>query len=141
MFRSVYELLGQYDPSTHLFTPKTWSVKHRPGTNVQATATRAAASKTGQRLVATSITVTFTAGTSAPSANSITVSLIDGASGGGTTLWGPHDISIPAVAGAMNGIALPCWIVGSANTAMTLEFSAAGGANTFESVTLTGVTV
>ena len=32
-------------------------------------------------------------------------------------------------------------IVGSANTAMTLEFAAAGGANTVESVAMTGYSV
>lgn len=140
MLRAIWEFFGQIDPSTHKFSPKSWSQTHHPGANTKATATKTADPK-NKRHVATSITVVLSAGGSAPSAAVVNVALIDGASGGTTYLWGPHDIAIPSVAGAMNGISIPLWTVGSQGTAMTLEFSAAAGLNTFESVTLTGTTV
>ena len=50
-------------------------------------------------------------------------------------------IGITAVAGATTAFSFgPFNIPGSAATAMTLEFTAAGGAHTFESVTLSGTT-
>lgn len=138
--RDIWAFLGQIDPTTHKFVPTSWTVAHHPGTNVKATITKAASTH-AKRHVATSITVVLAAGASAPTAAVVSVALIDGASGGGTYLWGPHDVAIPAVAGSMNGISIPIWAVGSASTAMTLEFSAAAGTNTYESVTLTGTSV
>jgi hypothetical protein len=67
--------------------------------------------------------------------------LRDGATGAGTILasWA---IAIPATAGACAILSLAgLEIIGSPNTAMTLEFAAAGGALTFQSVTLTGHTI
>lgn len=141
MFRPIWEFFGQISPTTHIFTPTTWTVQHRAGVNTQATITKAAGVKSGQRHVATSLTIALVADSTAPAAVVVQVALIDGDSGGTTYLWGPHDISLPAVAGAMNGFVVPIWAVGSANTTMTLEFSAAAGANTFESVTLEGLTI
>lgn len=141
MFRSIWELFGQYDGTTHHFLPRTWNVTNTPAANTKATVTKTAGVKTGQRLVATSITATLCAGSSAPAANVVTIALIDGDSGGTNYLWGPVNISIPAVAGSMNGVVVPLIAIGSANTDMTLEFSAPGGANTFESVALEGTIV
>lgn len=94
------------------------------------------------RNVCTGLTVVLVAGASAPTATTVSVALIDGAAGGTTYLWGPHNLGIPAVAGATNGIVVePIRKPGSANTAMTLEFSAAGGANTIESVSMEGETI
>jgi hypothetical protein len=118
-----------------------WKQHSAPAANTQATVSQAAGAA-GVYNVCTGLTVTFCAGATAPTAVQISVALIDGGSGGTNYLWGPHAISLPATAGAMNGIALAnLWIPGSAATAMTLEFSAAGGANTVESVSMTGVTV
>lgn len=116
-----------------------WTAHHLPAVATQATATKAAAGA-GVRNVCTSITVVFAAGTAAPAVQQLSVSLIDGASGGTTYLWRAY-ISLPATAGAVNGITLQLWRPGSPNTAMTLEWSAAGGANTFQSVSMAGVTV
>ena len=117
-----------------------WSAHHVPAANTQATATRAAGAA-GVRNVCTWLTVKLVGGTTAPSAFTGTVSLIDGAAGGTTYLW-RASISLPATAGADNGIALSgLWIPGTAATAMTLEFSAAGGANTLESVSFGGTTI
>ena len=120
--------------------PYDWSVVHTPAVNTRATATKAAGGA-GLRHICTSLTVVLVADTTAPAAVVLTVELRDGATGAGTIVW-QERISLPAVAGVMNGIVVPnLHIRGTANTAMTLEFSAAGGANTFESVTMTGVTV
>lgn len=117
-----------------------WTAIHLPAANTQATITRAAAGA-GIRNVCTGLTVIFAAGATAPTAINVAVNLIDGASGGGTYLW-RATLSLPATAGAVNGIARqPLWIPGTANTAMTLEFSVAGGANTIESVSMEGSTV
>ncbi len=118
--------------------PNAWTVNHAPAANTTATITRPAAGA-GHCNVATALTVMYVAGASAPTAKTLSVAIIDGDTGGTSYLWGPAALSIPAVAGAVNGIALAgLWIKGSPNTKMTLEFSAAGGANTVESVSLSG---
>ena len=116
-----------------------WDAVHFPAANIQATATKASAGA-GLRNVCNSITVTFAATATAPTAVNVSIYLIDGASGGTAYRWGTT-VSLPAVAGATTGYTPPgLTIRGSVDTAMTLEFSAAGGANTVESVTMSGVT-
>lgn len=115
----------------------TWSVTHSPATNTQATASKAAGGGT-VRHVATGITACFvntnvTAGGGA-------VNLRDGASGAGTIKWTAY-IGATAAPQDNKCISLPITIIGTANSAMTLEFSGAGGADTFETVTLTGYSV
>lgn len=118
-----------------------WTQIHVPNTNTQATKTQTSAGA-GKRNVCTGFTVTMTAGASAPTAAApILVSVIDGASGGSTYLWRSY-ITLPAVAGAVvSMIRSDLWLVGSQATAMTIEFSAAGGANTYESVAFDGVVI
>lgn len=117
-----------------------WSAHHIPAANAQATITKASAGASTKN-VCTGLTVALaSSSTTAPAAVQLTVSLIDGATGGGTYLWRTV-ISLPAVAGAVSAFVLRgLWIPGSDATAMTLEFSAAGGANTIESVSMTGTT-
>jgi hypothetical protein len=116
-----------------------WDAQHVPAANTQATITQAAAGG-GIKNVCIGFTVTLASTGSAPTAIQLVVNLIDGASGGGTYLW-RSVIALPAVAGAMVSIVRSgIWIPGTANTQMTLEFSAAGGANTIESVTMEGTT-
>ena len=113
---------------------------HVPAANTQATIAKSAGAA-GVRNVCTQITVTLAADTTAPAAVAATVNLIDGASGGGTYLWRAR-LSLPAVAGATNGIVVvPCWFVGTAATALTLEFSAAAGASTFETVSMSCIQI
>lgn len=115
-----------------------WSVQLAAAVGVQGTVTKAAGGA-GVKHVCTGVIASFVAGTAAPAAVVATVNLRDGATGAGTVLATWY-MSLPATAGAssapvvLSGINIP----GSANTAMTLEFAAAGGANTFESVTLIG---
>ena len=117
-----------------------WSAHHVPAANTQATITRAAQAA-GIRNVCTWLTVKLVAGATAPTAVNTSVSLIDGATGETTYLW-RATISLPATGGADNGIALSnLWLPGTAATGMTLEFLAAGGANTIESVSMGGTTI
>lgn len=117
-----------------------WDAQHVPAVNTQATATKASAGA-GKRNVCTGFTVTLASNGTAPAAVQTVVSIIDGASGGGTALW-TSVIALPAVAGAMSSLVRSnIWLVGSAATAMTIEFSAGGGANTIQSVTMEGTTI
>lgn len=114
-----------------------WAVNHVPGAAAQATITRAAAGA-GLKNVCNSISAAFVAGGTAPAAATITLNLRDGATGAGTILWS-KTLGVQAAAGSGQHIDLGgISIVGSANTAMTLEFSAAGAANTLESVAMSG---
>lgn len=115
---------------------RSWSKTHVPAANTQATITQPAPGQ-GKKLVCTGLTVAFAAGAAAPTATTATVSLIDGATGGTTFLW-QMTLGVVATAGATNGHSRPGKWVASHNTALTLEFSAAGGANTLESVSMEG---
>lgn len=119
----------------------TWAQGAAPGANAQATTTKAAAGA-GFRHVCTGITASFVGdGAGAPSAVDVLALLRDGTTGTGTILWAAG-FALPAVAGspgfslALSGLT----IRGTENTAMTLEFTAAGGANTVEVVGLQGAT-
>lgn len=116
-----------------------WAVHHLPSANVQATITQASAGGSIKN-VCTGFSVTLAAGATAPTAIQVSVALIDGASGGTNYLW-RSVISLPATAGATAAFVFGRrWDVGTAATAMTLEFSIAGGANTIESVSMSGTT-
>lgn len=106
-----------------------------PAVNTRASSTRAAGAA-GVRHVLTGLTAVLAAGATAPAAAQLDVRVRDGILDTGTILW-QSVITLPATAGAMNGITRSgLWIPGTAATAMTIEFSAAGGANTFESVSM-----
>jgi hypothetical protein len=115
-------------------TPGDWSVTNTPAAATAATITKAAAAA-GIRHIATGISVTLAAGATAQAA-AIIVALRDGLTGAGAILWSKQVI-LP-----VNGV----WdfnlsgldIVGSAATAMTLEFTSAPAAGVFASVSLTG---
>lgn len=117
-----------------------WTIKHTPAAATQATISRAA-SGANKKHHATGLIVTFVAGAAAPTAETLLVNLRAGATGAGTIL-ASFGMSIPATAGAacppvcLGGIDIP----GEDNTVMTLEFAAAGGANTVQAVTLIGET-
>lgn len=121
--------------------PGNWSVTDAPLPLAQATVTRAAAA--GQRHVCTSITASLT--DSSANGDDPLVLLRDGATGVGTILWQTRLSALfdPAAAGgnyidrvALSGLN----IVGSVNTAMTLEFVAASAADMQQTVALTGFT-
>lgn len=124
--------------SGFLMPPNNWNIGLNPAVNTQATATQAAAGA-GLINVADCISATFAGGTTAPAAVVGTLVIRDGATGTGTVIFsanmplaGTIAASTPPIQQCRMGIP------GSVNTAMTVEFTAAGGANTFESVRLTG---
>jgi hypothetical protein len=109
-------------------------VDSTPAAATQATCSQAAAGA-GFRNVCQSISASFDTGGTAQ-ASALALNLRDGASGAGNILWSKQ-IILPVSGkwevglGGLN-------IVGSPATAMTLEFSAAGVAGSFESVAMTG---
>lgn len=120
--------------------PGEWSVLHGPAANAQATVTRAAGGA-GVRHVVTSISATAGSNGTAPTATQVALVLRDGATGSGTIVW-QGNIGITATAGDSRALtASGLNIVLSANTATTLEFTGAGGLNTFETVAMTGYDV
>lgn len=119
--------------------PGQWAITHTPAANTQATITRAAGGA-GTRHWCTSISAVLMA-PAATASGVVQISLRDGGTGAGTILWsqsvqvgGAASITVDRATIEISGLC----IRGSDNTAMTLEFSAAGGAGTFESVSLTG---
>lgn len=117
-----------------------WTASHAPAANTQAVASRAAGGA-GVRHVCTAISITVTGGAVAPAAGVVTINLRDGATGAGTILdtW---NVGVEAVAGKCVPINLSgLYVPGSAATAMTLESSAAPGANVQVSCSLFGYDV
>lgn len=118
--------------------PKDWAVQHTPAANTRATIARAAQGA-GIQQVCTSITCTVAAA-AAPTAAQWVFKLHDGVQDTGTILWS-GTVALQAVAGDRAGIVISgLHIVGTANTAMTLEATSGSGrsANSFEQVSMTG---
>lgn len=116
--------------------PTNWTITHVPAANVQATASKAAGG-VGVKHVLTSLWVACH-NSGAATAAILTINVRDGATGAGTVLW-TLKLPITATTLTMSSIFLnDLNIVGTANTAMTVEFSAAGGANTNEVVNAAG---
>jgi hypothetical protein len=108
-----------------------WAINHAPAAATQATISRAAVA--GQRHVATSLTICVDA-TAAQS--SLVFNLRDGATGAGTVLWTARLSGAASTNACLSSG--PIFIVGTANTAMTLESSAAPAATNFATVSLVG---
>ena len=110
-----------------------WGQAHTPAAATQATTTKAAVASTYH--VCTSIS--FMCAVGATPQTLIQVNLRDGTTGAGTILW---SMSIVKAANeqpthvTISGLS----IIGTVNTAMTLEFSAAGVASSVQSVSITG---
>lgn len=128
---------GVYAGALVVAQPTTWSVTSTPATAVQASASKSAAGS-GNQHVCQSISFALSVGSTAQTV--IQVNLRDGATGAGTILWSLNVVKAANEAptyfhaGNLN-------IVGSANTAMTLEFSGAGVTSSYESVSFTGYTI
>lgn len=114
--------------------PGDWSINNTPAAATAATITRAAGGA-GVRHVATSISATVaTIGTA--QAVALVLVLRDGATGAGTILWSKQVVLPVNAVWEVNISGLN--IVGTAATAMTLEFVANNVAASFSSVSLTG---
>lgn len=114
----------------------TWPIVNHPATNTVATATRAAGAG-GRRHVLTSIHFSLAAAPAAAAAQTQCV-VRDGATGVGTILW--TGVLAAAVAGLAEISHGNLSIVGSADTALTIEFVAASGVGTQQSVSASGYT-
>lgn len=134
---SAAKLTATTSTGTALNVPlSTWSVTSTPAVATQATASRAAGGA-GVRHVATTLTVCIATGATAQTP--ILAHLRDGATGAGTIL---RSFSFAAPVNghgceSISGLAM----IGTAATAMTIEFAAAGVAASQETVTLTGFSV
>ena len=114
-----------------------WTVLHTPAVATQATKSKAAGAA-GVQHVAKRLFVMFAVGATAQTA-AVNVNLIDGATGGAAILWALVSALLPASsAGIWYADVDNLFAVGTAATAMTLEFSAAGAAGTAQSLTLQG---
>lgn len=119
-------------PSASLIAfPGEWSQAHTPVAATQATTTKAAGGA-GVRHVCRSISFSLMA---VGLQGAINFNLRDGASGAGTILWS-MSFSLPI--GGHAEFSVPVNVFGTANTAMTLESSAAPAATNFASVAMTG---
>lgn len=117
--------LGQSDTSR-------WSIQHAPAAAAVATISKAAVP--GARHVATSVTVCVSAAATAQTP--LQFSLRDGATGAGTIVWAVR-LSAPANSSVCAAPA-PVFILGSVNTAMTLESAGVTVAGAFATVSLQG---
>lgn len=122
--------------------PRTVSATHTPSTATQATCSLAASpggtvptpGSANSRWICTAITASIAAGATAQTP--IVVNLRDGATGAGTVLWSAA-LSAPVNGSAWVG-GTDLNIRGSANTAMTLEFTGAGVTASQQTVSLSG---
>ncbi len=116
-----------------------WSVNSNPAVSTQATASKAAGGA-GVRHVVDCISFSSGATTAPGAATALTVQVRDGASGAGTIIW-ERRVVAPASTGTFNEFAT-CGLnlIGTANTAMTIEWSALL-TSLFESVSLSGYSV
>lgn len=112
-----------------------FSLFHIPAAATQATIS-APAGGAGVKNVCTGIA--FSTSTVGTAQTVISVALRDGATGAGTVLWSKQFI-LPVNVTVSESVAIP-HIQGTANTAMTVEFSAAGVAASVQSVNLQGYT-
>lgn len=124
-------------PGNVVTQPVRWTVVSTPAAGTQASAVKASGGGTVRHVADC---VAFSAGSTTlpPALTKFNVDLRDGASGAGT-IKKSWTIVVPAETGqnvAPFGLC-DLGIVGSQNTAMTLEFSA-GLANLFQDVTITG---
>lgn len=138
---SLFLMIPSFGPTkvVHAQLGATWTEHHAPAANTQATISRAAAT-TGTHVI-DCVVVKLAAGAVAPTAVTITLNVRDGATGAGTVKLA-MPFSLPAVAGDPGQSFSQCGlnIVGTVNTAATVEFSATGGANTIQSVFMKGFT-
>jgi len=116
--------------------PTDWSVKHVPAAATQATISKAAGAAGVQHVCTSLMGVISTVGTAQ---TVLVLNLRDGASGAGTIVWSqqfilPVNTTLVIAQSNLN-------IIGTAATAMTLEFSAAGVADSVCSVSMTGYTI
>jgi len=115
--------------------PGEWSITHAPAADTQATVTRGAPGAGSYNVIKSiSADLTAVAAIAAP----LTLVVRDGASGAGAIIWNRR---LTSPAGETKSVELTGLnIVGSDDTALTVEFTAAPGATNFETISVTGIT-
>lgn len=111
-----------------------WAVTHLPATATKATISKGA-NASGRHVCTGYISSMAVAGTTCTTV--LTWSIRDGATGAGTVLWSgamQQFVTGQDHNNSQNGLAL----IGTANTAMTIEFSAAGTTATQQTVSMQG---
>lgn len=126
--------VSEADAVQSVAQPGQWSAVNIPGADATRSTVGRAAGGAGVRHVCNSISATMATGANAQTV--LSLFLRDGVSGGGTVLWGKQVI-LP-ISGLWEVNLSGLNIVGSANTAMTLEFNAAGVVGCYQSVAMTG---
>jgi hypothetical protein len=116
--------------------PGTWTVVNTPAAATQSTASKAAAAA-GIRHICRGIHASIACGATAQTP--LRLVLRDGPTGTGTVIWSKK-VSAPANSSVSIDVTGLC-LVGTAATAMTLEFVGAGVAASEQDCTLTGVTM
>jgi hypothetical protein len=116
-----------------------WAIQHTPAANTVATITRAADASKAHYV--TSIAAGFYNNAALGAAVAGVLQLRNSTTGAGTIIW-----SMPMSLKAAAGESVPVLLGGlniaiGLGNAVTLEFSAAGGANTLQQVALTGYTM
>ncbi len=135
---NVQTLKADVDGRQVVSAAGTWAVTHSPAVNTMATISQAAGGGTVKN-VCTSIIASLCSD-GAPTPELIKVHLRDGATGAGTILQTVL-LSLAAVSGdKATFVATGLNIVGTANTAMTIETDSAPGANVYAAVAMTGYT-
>lgn len=135
LFMADAAALAQTSSEGALLTQDTgcWAINHSPAANTRATITRGAGGA-GVRHVCNAVTASLVG---AGANNLIQVRLRDGASGAGTILWTCwlfNGAAQPRTEVSLSGLN----IVGSAATAMTLEFDVAPAGGAIGDVSLVG---
>ena len=125
---AVFPVFG-YAQSVYSF----WAIQHAPAAAAQATISQAA--DAAGRHVAKSLTVCISAAATAQTPLQFT--LRDGATGAGTVLW---TAQLSSVANSSNCVMANVDIIGTKNTAMTLEAAGVTVAGAFATVSLNGYT-
>lgn len=117
--------------------PPEWTITNTSAANAQATVSKAA-SAAGVKHVCTGF-IAQLYGDATGNADAGTVNIRDGATGAGTVLWtGRCGLASGASAVGPQISMAGLNIVGTAATAMTIEFSANGAAHTLQTVSLSG---
>lgn len=117
--------------------PGEWTILGAPAINTVATATKAAGAS-GVRHVLRSLAFSLKSVTTAAVGAQQFAVIRDGASGSGSSIWVIDLTNANLAIGGDTVVLSGLNLIGSATTAMTIEFTAAGGANTIESVSASG---
>lgn len=130
----IMSFVGE-ETTTFQSEANSWQLAHAPAAAAQATATQAAGAA-GLRNYCTGIQATVST-IAATAQTPINVHIRDGASGAGTIIWTGSLAALGTTTGIL-AITFPQPIRGTAATAMTVEFSGAGVANSLETIAAQG---